>query len=77
MIGDMTDRIVARLMQRNSMQMTVISIDGKWFVGDILAGPFNTNEQAWRWIDRREGDHAQARSEGIPKWLWDQAASGK
>jgi hypothetical protein len=61
--------------------MTVIEIDGKWFVvqdvlaGDVLAGPFKTNTEAWRWVDRCEGSPI-SRGETVSQWLWDKAANG-
>lgn len=36
---------------------------------DVLAGPFETNAQAWRWIDRSEGVPI-SRSEAVSEWLF-------
>jgi hypothetical protein len=42
------------------IEMTVDQTeDGKWQVtrGDVvIAGPFDTNAEAWRWIDRKQGE---------------------
>jgi hypothetical protein len=60
--------------------MTAIESNGKWFVvdalpGSILAGPFKTNADAWRWIDRHEGEPI-SRREHVAQWLWNKAANG-
>jgi hypothetical protein len=38
------------------INMTVEKVHGDWFVieddGTWMAGPFQTNDQAWRWYDR-------------------------
>jgi hypothetical protein len=36
--------------------MIVDEIGGRWFVLNVVAGPFVTNESAWRWLDRHEGE---------------------
>lgn len=40
--------------------MTVTrSPDGTWHVVDgdrVLAGPFATDREAWRWVDRHDGE---------------------
>lgn len=52
--------------------MTVIRTpDGRWTVvsgPEVLAGPFDTSAQAWRWLDRHEGEPispAEKKSEWI------------
>lgn len=38
--------------------MTPTQINGEWFVmsgAEQIAGPFRSNGDAWRWIDRQEG----------------------
>jgi hypothetical protein len=32
--------------------MTVVEINGDWFVAEIVVGPFPDNAEAWRWVDR-------------------------
>ncbi len=47
----------------------------KAFDGDLVAGPFETNSEAWRWIDRNtneggdEGDHAGRQDWSIKQYL--------
>jgi hypothetical protein len=56
--------------------MTVISDPtGRWVVIDrniIIAGPFDTNAQAWRWLDRHTGSPI-CRSESVAEWLFEQS----
>lgn len=50
--------------------------DGKWAVmngSDLLAGPFETSAEAWRWIDRHEGEPI-SKGESTAQWLWDKTA---
>ena len=51
---------------------TVIEADGGWHVADgngvAIAGPFKTNADAWRWIDRQSGE-AVSRSESVSSWI--------
>lgn len=48
--------------------MTPIQRNGKWFVdGEINAGPFDTNAQAWRWIDRATNE-PHNRKEAAHDW---------
>lgn len=59
--------------------MRVIQQDGNWHVvtdGQLaVAGPFRTNADAWRWLDRNtsegggEGDHAGRQDWSISQWL--------
>jgi hypothetical protein len=54
--------------------MTAIQIKGAWFViaaATVMAGPFETNAQAWRWIDRQTGSPI-SRSEVVAEWLFEQ-----
>jgi len=37
--------------------------------GRILAGGFQTNGSAWRWIDRQNGEPI-SRSEDVAEWIW-------
>lgn len=49
--------------------------NGKWVVanrGSVLAGPFETSSEAWRWIDRYTGDPV-SRSEKTAEWAWDRS----
>lgn len=39
--------------------------DGLWAVGDRV---FATNAQAWRWIDRQEGEPI-SRAEDVADWV--------
>lgn len=51
--------------------MTPARIENDWYVlheGNRVAGPFQTNGEAWRWIDRQQGEPlnpAQKRSDWI------------
>lgn len=55
--------------------MTVTrNADGQWqvvFRGAVLAGPFSTDADAWRWIDRHEGQPVSA-SEKRGEWSWNE-----
>lgn len=54
--------------------MTPIQRDGKWFAAtgeQIHAGPFTSNSEAWRWIDRHEGDPI-SRAEKTSDWVTEQ-----
>lgn len=47
--------------------------DGRWQVvagGDVLAGPFETSAEAWRWIDRSSGSPI-SKSEDSAQWFYD------
>lgn len=47
--------------------------DGRWQVvagGSVLAGPFETSAEAWRWIDRHSGDPI-SKSEDRAQWAFD------
>lgn len=46
--------------------------DGRWAViycGEIVAGPFDSNAQAWRALDRMTGDPI-SRSEKVADWAF-------
>ncbi|OQP86028.1 hypothetical protein BTR14_13170 [Rhizobium rhizosphaerae] len=53
--------------------MTPKQVNSEWFVvsgSQQLAGPFKSNGEAWRWIDRQEGElvsKAEERSEWLTK----------
>lgn len=52
----------------------VKQIDGKWFVlrdGKVIAGPLETNSEAWRTADRASGEPV-SRSEKVSEWIWNQ-----
>lgn len=47
--------------------------DGRWQVvagGNVLAGPFETMAEAWRWIDRQSGQPLN-KSEDRAQWAFD------
>lgn len=47
--------------------------DGKYYVlnrGNVIAGPFDTNSEAWRRLDRLTGDPI-SRSEKVSEWIND------
>ncbi len=53
-------------------------IGSEWFVAttankSILAGPFSTNAEAWRWIDRQTGQPV-SRAEDKAEWVWNRMA---
>ncbi|WP_274626551.1 hypothetical protein [Arvimicrobium flavum] len=56
--------------------MTVIRTDdGRWAVtngSDIVAGPFNTNAEAWRAADRMTGDPI-SKSEERGEYVWNRS----
>lgn len=60
--------------------MTAIQDDsGKWVVANreaMLAGPFDTSSEAWRWIDRHDGEPI-SKGESTAQWLWDKTARGE
>jgi hypothetical protein len=39
----------------------------------VIAGPFYSNCEAWRWLDRHEGEPV-SRSEQTSQWLFDKRA---
>lgn len=57
------------------MSMTVIrTADSEWLVvddGRTVAGPFETSAEAWRWIDRYEGEPI-SRAEQSSTWFMKQ-----
>lgn len=58
--------------------MTPALIGEEWFVtcgAERIAGPFKTNGEAWRWIDRQEGEPV-SRSEKTTEWVFGQMAKG-
>lgn len=56
--------------------------DGTWGVycgpkgKPDVAGPFKTNAEAWRWMDRQEGEPV-SRSEKTSEWVFQKMASGE
>ena len=40
----------------------------------VILKTFNTNAEAWRWIDRRQGDIV-SRSEAVSDWIWSKKGS--
>ena len=44
--------------------------------GEIIGGLFETNAEAWRWIDRQEGQPL-SKSEDRGDWVFGQIAGGK
>ncbi len=58
--------------------MTPAQIDNDWYVlhGDVMiAGPFQTNGEAWRWIDRQSGEPIN-RAQSVSEWVFHQQAGG-
>ncbi len=54
--------------------MTPTRIGDEWFVtsaGEQLAGPFKTNSDAWRWMDRYAGEPIP-KAEQRSQWLFEQ-----
>ncbi|MCA0342869.1 MAG: hypothetical protein LCH99_24465 [Proteobacteria bacterium] len=59
--------------------MTPTQKDGKWFVesrAQEVAGPFDTNAEAWRWIDRHQGE-TLSKAEDRAEWAFKQSAGGR
>ncbi|WP_117195111.1 hypothetical protein [Rhizobium terrae] len=63
--------------------MTPKEISGTWWVSWIdqrgelnSAGPFTTNGEAWRWIDRHEGQPL-SKAEDRGDWAFGEIAGGK
>lgn len=56
--------------------MTAIQDENrKWLVvngAKMLAGPFETSSEAWRWIDRYTGQPLN-KSEKTAEWAWDRS----
>jgi hypothetical protein len=53
--------------------MTVEQTDNGWVVVTgkrVIAGPFESNALAWRWLDRHDGEPI-SRSEKVSQWLYD------
>lgn len=53
--------------------------DGRWQVvagGSVLAGPFETSADAWRWIDRNSGDPI-SKGEQTADWAWNKGVHGE
>jgi hypothetical protein len=49
--------------------------NSEWVVTDlnsVVAGPFKTNSEAWRAMDRITGD-VVSKSESTSQWLWNKA----
>lgn len=62
--------------------MTALKLaDGTWGVFNVgetavpVAGPFATLAEAWRWIDRHEGDPV-SRSEKVSEFIWSKGLGG-
>ena len=58
--------------------MTPTQKDGKWFVesrAQEVDGPFDTNAEAWRWIDRQEGQPI-SQAEKRAEWIFAKSAGG-
>jgi hypothetical protein len=56
-----------------SEDTVVVRHDNNWFLedqGKRIAGPFQTNAEAWRALDRHEGDPV-SRSEQTGQWWFD------
>jgi hypothetical protein len=50
----------------------ITSASGEWCVfegAQTLAGPFEMNAEAWRWLDRYEGSRV-SRSEDVGEWMF-------
>jgi len=47
-------------------RMNVVERDGKWWVGN--QGPFDTNAEAWRWLDRKSGETI-SKAEDTAEWI--------
>jgi hypothetical protein len=59
--------------------MTVDHRDGGWVVVEdkhVLAGPFETHAEAWRWIDRHDGQSISPH-ENRSQWSWDRYVQGR
>jgi hypothetical protein len=59
--------------------MTVEQSGNEWVVTDshrLVAGPFESNALAWRWIDRRTGDFVSPR-EKRSQWEWELVAKAE
>ncbi|WGG58230.1 hypothetical protein [Brucella intermedia] len=53
--------------------------DGKYLVvsgGNVLAGPFDTNAEAWRQLDRLTGQ-VVSKSEDTADWVWNKIVRGE
>lgn len=58
---------------------TIRTSNGEWAVVSndmVVAGPFDTNAEAWRWIDRQEGSPI-SRGEAVSDWIWAKQAGGE
>ena len=56
------------------MKSVATTDTGKFVVrenGVEIAGPFETNAEAWRWLDRRDGEPI-SRQEKVSEWLNEQ-----
>lgn len=61
------------------MSATVAKRDQGWVViygSEIVAGPFETNGEAWRALDRLHGEPV-SRGEKTSEWLWNNMAHGE
>ncbi|MBV2144423.1 hypothetical protein KUG47_13055 [Falsochrobactrum sp. TDYN1] len=53
--------------------------DGKYLVmngGNVVAGPFDTNSEAWRALDRLSGQSV-SKAEDTSEWVWNKMAGGE
>jgi hypothetical protein len=52
--------------------LTVTETRNGWSVvgAGFILRTFETNAQAWRWLDRRQGD-VISRSEAVSEWIWE------
>lgn len=62
--------------------MTVIHTADGWIVTysakskAVIAGPFETMAEGWRWIDRSSGE-SLSRSEETAEWSWQKRVNGE
>jgi hypothetical protein len=60
------------LAEAAALSRTVAGVDGAWCViesAHILADPFETNAEAWRWLDWHEGQPV-SRREKVGEWFY-------
>lgn len=52
--------------------LTVTETRNGWSVvaAGVILKTFATNAQAWRWVDRHQGDIV-SRAEAVSEWIWD------
>jgi hypothetical protein len=56
--------------------MTVTETSGGWSVvaAGVIIKTFSSNAEAWRWIDRHEGETI-SRSEHVSEWIWSKVSA--